>query len=205
MNSLLLIGRGGHCRSCIDVIEAEGKYKIVGLMNEIGGNRDSVLGYEVLGDYNDLPELLQKYPLALIAVGQIKSANLRLKLHSSLKSMGAKFPTIKSPHSYVSKHVDLQEGTIVMHGAILNAGSSIGKNCIINSQVLIEHDTVVESHCHISTGVKVNGGVFVGTESFVGSGSVIHESVQIEEKCIISAGSIVRNNLPARTTVRCNK
>ena len=50
MKSLLLIGGGGHCRSCIDVIEAEGKYSIAGIVNQPGENTDPVLGYEVLGD-----------------------------------------------------------------------------------------------------------------------------------------------------------
>jgi sugar O-acyltransferase (sialic acid O-acetyltransferase NeuD family) len=200
---ILLIGGGGHCRSCIDVIEAEGKYKIAGIVNQPGGNREPVLGYEVLGNDEDLPELLKKHPSALITVGQIKSADLRVKLFCSLKKIGAQLPIIISPHAYVSGHAALREGTIVMHGAIINAGSSIGENCIINTQALIEHDTEVKSHSHISTGAKVNGGVSVGKESFVGCGSVIHESVQIGEKCIISAGSVVRNNIPAGNTFGC--
>ena len=199
MKSLLLIGGGGHCKSCIDVIETEEKYRIAGIVNQPGGRSDPVLGYDVLSDDDDLPELYKKYTNVLITVGQIKSADLRVKLYSSLKKMGAKFPTIISPHSYVSKHVALLDGTVVMHGAILNAGSSIGNNCIINSQALIEHDAVVESHCHISTGAKVNGGAFVGTESFIGSGSVIHESVQVGEKCVITAGSIIRKDIPSGT------
>ena len=199
MKSILLIGGGGHCRSCIDIIEAEGIYKIAGIVDRPGGNRNPVLGYEVLGNDDDLPELLKKYPIALITIGQIKSADFRLKFYSSLKNMGAKLPTITSPHSYVSKHVALQEGTIVMHGAIINAGSSIGENCIINTLALIEHDAVVESHCHISTGAKINGGAFIGMESFVGSGTVIHEGVQIGEKCVIAAGSIIRKDLPSGT------
>lgn len=197
MNSILLIGGGGHCRSCIDVIEAESKHKIAGIVNQIGGNRDPVLGYEVLGDDNDLPELLEKYPSALITLGQIKSSDLRVQLYSSLKEMGAQFPIIISPNAYVSKHTDIQEGTIVMHGAIINAGSSIGENCIINTQALIEHDVVVESYCHISTGAKVNGGSFISKESFVGSGAVIHEGIQIGEKCVIAAGSIIRKDIPS--------
>ena len=48
MKPILLIGGGGHCRSCIDVIEAEGKYSIAGIVNQPGGNTDPVLGYEVL-------------------------------------------------------------------------------------------------------------------------------------------------------------
>ena len=122
MKSLLLIGGGGHCRSCIDIIEAEGIYKIAGIVDRPGENRNPVLGYEVLGNDDDLPELLKKYPIALITVGQIKRADLRVKLSSLLKKIGAKLPIIISPHAYVSGHVALQEGTIVMHGAIINAG-----------------------------------------------------------------------------------
>ena len=43
---ILLIGAGGHARSCIDVIERENKYKIyglVGLKKEIGKRRNMVL------------------------------------------------------------------------------------------------------------------------------------------------------------------
>ena len=31
---LILIGAGGHCNSCIDVIEQENKYRIVGLIDK---------------------------------------------------------------------------------------------------------------------------------------------------------------------------
>ena len=85
---LLLIGGGGHCRSCIDVIEAEGKYKIAGIVNQSGGSREQSLGYDVLGDDEDLPELLKKHPNALITVGQIKSADLRLKLFERVQRLG---------------------------------------------------------------------------------------------------------------------
>ena len=90
MKPILLVGGGGHCRSCIDVIEAEGKYKIAGIVNQSGGNNDPFLGYEVLGDDGDLPELFKKYTIALITVGQIKSADLRVKLFQQLRSLGSK-------------------------------------------------------------------------------------------------------------------
>ena len=199
MSPLLLIGGGGHCLACIDVIEAEGKHKVVGIVERNGEMGSPVLGYEVLGNDNNLTELLKKYPTALITVGQIKSADLRMKLYYSLKEMGTRLPKVLSPHAYISKHTTLLDGTIVMHGAIINAGSSIGENCIINTQALIEHDAVVESHCHISTGVRVNGGVFIGKESFVGSGTVIKEGVNIGEKCVITAGSIIRKDIPFGT------
>lgn len=30
---IILIGGGGHCKSCIDVIEQEGKYQIAGIVD----------------------------------------------------------------------------------------------------------------------------------------------------------------------------
>ena len=33
MNNIILIGGGGHCVSCIDVIEAGKKYKIMGILD----------------------------------------------------------------------------------------------------------------------------------------------------------------------------
>ena len=199
MKSIVLIGGGGHCRSCIDVVEEEGKHRIVGIVDLETKNQTSLFGYKVIGSDNDLPKLVGNYDNVLITVGQIKSADLRVKLFKILSQMGANLPTVSSPKAFVSKHSTLKAGTILMHGAILNAGSSVGENCIINSQALIEHDAVVESHCHISTGAKINGGAFIGKDSFVGSGSVIHEGILIGEKCVIAAGSIIRKSIPSGT------
>ena len=35
MKKIILIGAGGHCASCIDVIENEKKYEIIGLIDNI--------------------------------------------------------------------------------------------------------------------------------------------------------------------------
>ena len=202
---LLLIGGGGHCRSCIDVIEAEDKYRIVGIVNHSGGDRDPVLGYEVLGDDSDLPELLKKYPIALITVGQIKSPILRKNLFSSLKEKDAHFPIIISPHACVSQHTELQEGTIVMHGAIVNAGSTVGKNCIINTSALVEHDAVIEDHCHISTASVVNGGTRICKNTFIGSNTVTKENITIGMNSVIGGGLRVMCDLPENTWMKTNE
>lgn len=202
--TLLLIGGGGHCKSCIDVIENEGKYKIAGIVDHKDSLTESVLSYPVIGNDEDLPELLKKYPYAFITVGQIKNPDLRVKLYFALKKMGATLPIIVSHLAYVSRYACLEEGTIVMHGAILNAGASIRENCIINNQALLEHDVVVEANCHISTGAKVNGCVFIGEKSFIGSGSVIHEGIRIGKKCVVAAGSVIYADLPDETLFRKN-
>ncbi len=204
---LLLIGAGGHAVSCIDVIEAEGRFFIVGLLglaDEIGLSK---CGYEVIGEDKSLPLLAGKYPNILIAVGQIETADIRKGLFHIAREAGFALPTIVSPHSRVSRHADIGEGTIVLHGAVINANARIGANCIINSQSLVEHGSIVGDHCHISTGALINGNVRIGSQSFVGSGSVIMHGVSIGDGCKVGIGACVRSDVTAGVTFvgnRCN-
>ena len=45
MNSLILIGGGGHCASCIDVVEQEAKYRIAGIVEKDEIKSEKLLGY----------------------------------------------------------------------------------------------------------------------------------------------------------------
>jgi sugar O-acyltransferase (sialic acid O-acetyltransferase NeuD family) len=205
VKSLLLIGGGGHCRSCIDVIEAEGMYKIAGIVNHSRGNREQILGYDVLGGDEDLPELLKKHPNAMITVGQIKSFDLRLKLFEQVKRLGYVLPTIISPRAYVSKNACLGVGTIVMHDALVNTKARIGNNCILNTKSLVEHDVIVEDHCHISTGSIVNGGTIIREKTFVGSNTITKEHITIGKHSVIGGGLRVVCDVPDNTWMNNNK
>lgn len=187
---ILLIGGGGHCKSVIDVIEQENRFKIAGIIDKkelVGSN---VLGYKIIGCDEDLNALRQDYMYALVTVGQIKSHESRMALFDMLKHLGYELPVIISPLAYVSKHSHIGEGTIVMHHALVNAHVSIGKNCIINTKALIEHDAMVEDHCHISTGAIVNGSVQIKTGTFYGSNATCKEAITVSG--FIKAGSVVK-------------
>jgi len=193
---LLLIGAGGHAKSLIDVIEQEDKFKIIGLVGSPTEVGTYVLGYEVLGTDDALSELLKISQYALIAVGQIGTSDLRRHLFSTITNIGFISPVVVSPIAYVSPHVSIGNGTVVMHRATINAGAKIGNNCIINSHALIEHDVIVEDHCHIATSATINGGSTMGKSSFLGSGTTIRESITIGHSCFIGMGISVRHNLP---------
>ncbi len=207
MYDLLLIGAGGHCRSCIDVIEQEGRFEIAGIVDKVESKAEveaetkveieaevedkvkaEMLGYPIIGTDDDLPELRKKYTYALVTVGQIKSPDIRIKLFKRLLELGFELPTIISPMAYVSRHAKIDQGTIIMHHALVNAGAHIGQNCIINTKALIEHDAVVEDHCHIATGAVVNGQVRVGEGSFLGSNAECMEGVVIGKRSVVGLG-----------------
>ena len=193
MKEIILIGGGGHCKSVIDVIELEGKFKIAGIVEKdknLTGKK--VLDYEIIGCDEDLEKLREKYEYAFITIGQIKSPDLRIKLYEKLKSFNFKLPVIISPLSYVSKYTKIEEGTIIMHHSLVNTNAKIGKNCIINTKALVEHDAIIEDFCHISTAAVINGGVTIKKGSFIGSNAVTKECIEIKENSFIKAGSLVK-------------
>lgn len=187
---ILLIGGGGHCHSVIDVIEQQGVYEIYGVVDVPEKVGSQVLGYQVVGNDDDLPELFQHCLNAVITVGQIKSNALRVKLFEAARTIGYRLPTIISPLAYVSPHAQIGSGTVVMHHALVNANATIGDNCIINTKALIEHDATIGSHCHIATSAVINGGVVVGENTFVGSNSTIVQESQVTN--FVKAGSLYK-------------
>jgi sugar O-acyltransferase (sialic acid O-acetyltransferase NeuD family) len=176
---LIVIGAGGHAASCIDVIEEEATYKIVGLVDN-DSSLKNLKGYAFMGNDEDLKNLRKNYENAFIAIGQMKSHKKRLNLYKNLKELKYNLPNIISPNSYTSKRSKIGKGTIVMHGCIINSGVNIGENCIINSMSLLEHDVSIGNNCHISTNVKINGNCIIGSNTFIGSGSVIKENTKIK-------------------------
>ena len=195
MDEIILVGAGGHARSCIDVIELSGQFKIAGLVDKSANEGQENLAYPILGTDDDLLSLRQKYNYALVTVGQIKSPAIRIKLFKRLQELDYQLPIIASQIAYVSKHAQIGEGSIILHDAIVNANAKVGKNCIINNKALVEHDAIVGDHCHIATGAIVNGQVTVGTGSFIGSGVITKQSVSIGENSVIEAGVFLKRDI----------
>jgi sugar O-acyltransferase (sialic acid O-acetyltransferase NeuD family) len=194
-HQIILIGAGGHCISAIDVLEQSGLYEIVGILDlqeKVGG---SVMGYPIIGTDDKIEYFSNKGLHFLITVGQIERTSLREILFKKIKAVGGKLPFIISPLAYVSKHAELDEGTIVMHHSLVNAKVKIGKCCIINSKALIEHETVVGDFCHVSTGTILNGQVVIGSQCFIGSKTVVVNNIHVCSSTTIAASSHVLKNI----------
>lgn len=190
---LILIGGGGHCSSCIDVIEQENKFDIAGIVDD-AIESSTRFGYPILGGDSELPSLREKYDYILITVGQIKSPTPRVRLFEYARSIGFQFATVISPRAYVSRQASIGKGTIVMHDALINAYAAVGNNCIINTKSLIEHHAIIEDDCHVATGAIINGGTVIGRGTFVGSNSVTREQQKTGDHAFIKAGSIFKGD-----------
>ncbi len=194
--NLILIGGGGHCKSVIDVAESAG-YSIIGILDTKENVGKQILDYFILGTDDDISKFIDK-ALFVVTVGQIKNAELRIKLHDKVYNAGGRFATIIASTAHVSKYASIDEGTVIMHNVVVNADAKIGRGCIINTFSNIEHDAVIGNYCHISTGAMVNGNCEVGDGAFLGSNSVMVNGVSIANGCIIAAGAMVRKDITVK-------
>jgi sugar O-acyltransferase (sialic acid O-acetyltransferase NeuD family) len=188
---LILIGGGGHCKSCIDVIEATNYWNITGILDGAFEKGQFVLNYPVIGTDADIADLVAAGNYFLITVGQIKSAAIREAIFNTLKSKNAKIATVISPRAIVSKYASIGAGSIIHHLCVVNSAVHIGENNIINTAAIIEHDVQIGNHNHISTCAVLNGNVTLGNASFVGSGSIVLNGISITNNVVIGAGSFV--------------
>lgn len=192
---LILIGGGGHCKVCIDVIEQTRQFEIVGILDLADLVGTSVLDYPIIGTDEDVVKYVELGCSFLITVGQIKSSILKEKLFNILQENNAIIASVVAPSAHVSKYSKIGIGTIVMHHVIINAGVTIGDNCIINNKSDIEHDTVVGNHTHLSTGAIINGDCIIGNGVFIGSNATVANQITIEDNALIGAGSVVIKNI----------
>ncbi|MBN2165709.1 MAG: acetyltransferase [Marinilabiliaceae bacterium] len=191
---IILVGGGGHCISCIEVINSIQEYEIIGVLDLKEKVGKLINGVEIIGTDDDIPELVKSCSNFLITVGQIKSSALRHKIFELIESVGGNLPTIVSPYAYVSSTSLIGKGTIVMHKAMVNVNAKVGINCILNTGCLIEHETEVDDFCHVSTHSVLNGQVNIGSNCFIGSSAVIANNISIPAESIIAAGAVVLKN-----------
>ncbi|MDU3580491.1 acetyltransferase [Clostridium butyricum] len=206
MESIILLGGGGHCKSVIDTILSSNLYNIIGVIDV-----KEKIGEKVLRDIKiiDSDENLYKYKEqninnVFVTVGSIGNPRIRIKLYENAKKNGFIFPNIIDETAIISENAEIGQGTFVGKGVIINAEAIIGDNCIINTGSVIEHDCYIGDFVHLSPNTTLCGGVKVGKNSHIGANSTIIQYKNIGKNVIVGAGSIVTKDIADNITAYGN-
>ena len=214
MVPLLLIGAGGHTKSCIDVIEKEGKFQIAGLIGQNNEVNKSILGYKIIGSDLDLPNLRKKYEFAFITIGQIKTPSIRIKMFQILKQLNFQIPVIQSPFAIISKNSEIGEGTIIHHNTVIYSKTKIGRQCVINTNVSIGTEGLglefdKSKNCYVKIpqigSVNIGDQVEIGPnstirrsaigETKIGNGTKIGSMCNIGHNCVLGQNNLLTSNV----------
>lgn len=193
-SEIYLYGAGGHAKVIADMMEG--------------------LGWNIKGVFDKDPSakfIENKYPLHLELNSIEIDVNIRFVVGIGNNSIRKRlvegelvrniFATVIDRTAIVSKYAKIEEGTVVMPGAILNVDVKVGKHCIINTKASIDHDCIIEDFVHISPNVSLAGNVVVGAGTHIGIGATVIQGIKIGKCCTIGAGAVIIRDVPDGATV----
>lgn len=202
-NSLVMLGGGGHCRECVEVVELTADYTIAGIIDTKAEPGTHVAEYPVIGG-NDVLEKLRSFGIVnlVLAYGISGDHPARGRHFEELLSLGHRFPAIVHPKAAVNRHAVLGRGVQVMAGAMVGSEVRVGDACIINSNCVVSHDCDLSPNVHVAPGAILAGGVKIGRDTVIGMGATVYMRVRIGEGVVIYNGAHVFADVPDGMTIR---
>jgi sugar O-acyltransferase (sialic acid O-acetyltransferase NeuD family) len=195
MDNIMLVGSSGHAKVIIDIVEKEGRYKIVGLIDAFRRIGETTLGYSVLG-LEIVPKLIVEYDLKgiIIAIGD---NSVRASVAAKIVDICPELPFVSAVHpsASIGKEATIGAGTVVMAGAVVNPCCYVGQLCILNTKALLDHDSVMGDFSSLASGVTTGGNCRIGSYSAVSIGAVLRHGITIGEHCVVGGGSFVLKNV----------
>jgi sugar O-acyltransferase (sialic acid O-acetyltransferase NeuD family) len=198
MKNVVIIGGGNQAHYTIDIIEKEGKYNIVGIidsLHEVGSDR---FGYKILGRQEDIAKIIIKYQIqgGLITIGDNW---VRYIISNQILNLVPDFEFINAIHPSViiGNNVKLGCGITAMAGVIFNPKSKIGDFTFFATGAQIEHDCIISDFASVSAGSVMGGYVKLGKFSALTLGVTVLDRLEIGENTVVGAGSLVLKSLPS--------
>lgn len=186
--SVVIIGASGHGKVVADIVIKSGD-NIVGFLDDNPELSDEFIGFPVLGRIKDYTKYQEVR--FIIAIG---NAKIREKIVKQLDNV--KWYTAIHPTAVISEiDTKIEDGTVIMANAVVNASAKIGRHCIINTGAVVEHDNQLAEFVHVSVGAKLAGMVSIGKSTWIGIGSCVSNNLKICHECMIGAGAVVVKNI----------
>lgn len=191
---IFVFGASGHAKVVIDVIERQGLYDIVFLVDDEPALKGTdFYDYHVIGGKRELLEVRDQICGGIVAIGSNKA---RIAVAGWLIDNRFNLVSAIHPLAQLGRGVTVAVGTVIMAGAIINSDSRIGRNVIVNTRASIDHDCTVGDGVHIAPGTILCGTVSIGDNTFVCAGTTIIPNLAIGHDVIVGAGSTVIRDVP---------
>ena len=170
--NVIIIGAGGHAKVIADIIERNGDV-LIGFLDDNQDMQNKVIYKEkkAIGTTQDI----EKYKNLQFIIG---IGNNQIRKEISQK-YNLNWYTAIHPNATIANCVNIEEGSVIMAGAIINTNATIGKHCIINTKVSIDHDNIIEDYVHISPGSTLCGTVTIKELNWICAGATIINNIRI--------------------------
>lgn len=181
---MILFGASGHAKVIIDILVKSGKT------------------VEFLIDSNPAITSLMNYPVRQEHKTDFGSQEIIISIGANgvrekvARELSGPFGNAIHPSAVLAQGVEIQEGTVVMAGTVINTDCKVGKHCIINTSVSLDHDCNVGDYVHISPNATLCGTINVGEGTQIGAGATVIPNLNIGKWATIGAGAVIIENVP---------
>lgn len=182
---VVILGASGHAKVIADIVKKNNDL-LIGFLDDNLEIQNKIIfdSKKVLGTIEDVYKYSDCY--FIIGIGNNKFRKMISNKYSKLK-----WYTAIHPNAVIANEVEIDEGTVIMAGTVINTGTKIGKHCIVNTSSSLDHDNILEDYVHISPGSHLAGTVIVGEETWICSGVTVVNNINIGKNNIIGAGATV--------------
>lgn len=185
-DKLIIIGASGHGKVVADIAIKMNQWQRIVFLDDDESIKTS-MGLEVIGKSSDALKYRDEADF-FVAIG---NNTVREKVQGTLLQESLNLVSLIHPSATIGTDVEIDLGTVVMAGVVINSSTRIGKGCIVNTSSCLDHDNVIEDYVHISPGSRLAGTVRVGKGTWLGIGSVVSNNVNICSNSSVGAGAVV--------------
>jgi UDP-perosamine 4-acetyltransferase len=199
----VILGGGGHASVVIEaMLESRAGVPRVILDRDRARWGKTVLDIPIVGGDDMLGDLVKKgITHFAVGVGGVGDNGPRRRLFEQAQAHGLAAVTVQHPAAVRSRRTKVGEGSVLLAGAMVNAGAILGRNVIVNTGAIVEHDCTVGDHVHIASGATVASSVRIGEGAHVGAGATVRQGLTVGRGAIIGAGAVVVKDVAPGTVV----
>jgi sugar O-acyltransferase (sialic acid O-acetyltransferase NeuD family) len=193
----VIIGASGHAKVVIDIIEQQGSFKIVGLIDSFKEPGARLMGYDVIGREDSIPQLIatEKITGGIVAIGH-NWVRHQMAKNIRERAPGFVFVNAIHPSARIAREVALGHGIAIMAGVSVNPGTRIGDFCFLNTNSSVDHDNTLGEFSCLQPNAATAGNVKIGAFSAISMGASVVPGVTIGSHSVIGAGSTVLAGIP---------
>lgn len=205
MKTIVIFGAGGHGKVAADIIEKEGKFKIIGFLDGGKTKNTDFFGYKIVGDEDYFAN--RNHVKCLVAIGDNWTRSIVvgkiLNINPTIQFINAIHPSAQ-----IGRGVRFGHGNVVMANTVINSDAVVGNHSIVNTKSSLGHDGLLGNFATIAPGATIGGETVLKDFSTVSIGATVSHGITIGKHTVIGAGSVVLNNIadhqvvygtPART------
>ncbi len=197
MKDIVIYGAGSVGRLAeqiiADINREQKQYNLLGYLDDDDQKQGSSLNQlPILGGIN----WLKGNPHTQVVIG-FSSPSQKKVLAERLQQNGHHhFATLVHPGTWISKRVEIGEGSMIYPGVHLDVDIRLGKFTLINKLATIGHDTTMGDYVTVSPGVNIGGINQIGEGVEFGINSCSIQHLQIGSWATIGAGAVIIRDVP---------